>query len=972
MLLVASASARAAVPHGSSARVAADTLTAMPGAKLTKPLRIVAGLRWGQATPPFAWSRLAATGTWQAAWDQATGVPRRIWGSGIAAPGAMASAAVAEQVARQMLADHLGLLAPGAAIGDFQLVSNTSDGDIRSVGFVQLAGGHRVVGGQVSFRFKHDRLFVIGSEALPNVAFAVPKAKLAASALRARATTGLRAALALPNAPVTATGADLVLPLVTDDAVLGYRLVTPFTIDGGVDGRYAAYVDPASGDVVAVQQLNEYATGTVLYHGVDRYPDRGRIDYQARRAHEIVNDVPTTTSETGGLDWSPDSQAQLQTSIDGDLVTIVNKAAGGLAAIGAYTIDPGGQAVWDASGLVEDDAQVISYIDVNIVKDYVRNHVDATMPTLDEQIVVNVNIDQACNAFFDGKALNFFHRTDTCENTGRLQDVHFHEYGHRVHTAEIIEGVGNFDGAMSEGAADFLAVSITGDPGMGRGFFIDAMTGKETDKSLRNLDPIGSEWTWPTDVGEIHATGMIFGGTFWDLRKRLIGDLGDTAGIALVNKLYVGALRRAVDIPSSLIEVLATDDDDGNLANGTPHECAIRDIFSRHGMRTATGTVTAPGHLDENALSIGVVVEVTGLSANCTGDELTGATLTWTPPSTGIPASGSVAAIDVGANRFYAQLPLSPQNSVSFEMLATFTAGTALTLADNYADPFYQLYTGHTKTLYCTDFEDGDPFAAGWTSGTNVDMPSLWAWGTPTSGTTDPHAAYSGTHILALGLNGEYRPKEQTWVQMPEIDVGQYSDVRVQYRRWLAVEDSHYDQARVTANGTKAWQNSTQNIGDSSSRHHIDREWRFHDVSVSPYFFGHKLTVGWDLTSDEGLELGGWAIDDVCVVANPFSICGDGAKSATEDCDNGPDNVDAPDKCRTDCRLPACGDGITDLTEECDAGLAGSPTCSPQCKLIDIPSAGCCSTTGGGAGSLVLGGLVALLWWRPRRRATGR
>src|SRR6185295_3535930 len=98
-------------------RIAADTLTALPGAGLARPLRIAAGVRWAQAAPPASWTRFQAHagGTWQAAWDVATGVPKRIWGSGIAAPGASADPAIAERVARQVLADHVALLAPGAA-----------------------------------------------------------------------------------------------------------------------------------------------------------------------------------------------------------------------------------------------------------------------------------------------------------------------------------------------------------------------------------------------------------------------------------------------------------------------------------------------------------------------------------------------------------------------------------------------------------------------------------------------------------------------------------------------------------------------------------------------------------------------------------------------------------------------------------------------------------------------------------------
>src|SRR5262245_53017066 len=150
----------AAVPQRGAA--VGDELTALPAANVARPLRVQRQVRFDLGGA--AWQRFAATGAWSAAWDAATGVPNRIWGDGIPAPGANASAAIAEQVARRVLAAYLDLLAPGASVADFELVSNHSDGEIRSVGFVQRAGGLRVVGGQASFRFKRDRLYVIGSE----------------------------------------------------------------------------------------------------------------------------------------------------------------------------------------------------------------------------------------------------------------------------------------------------------------------------------------------------------------------------------------------------------------------------------------------------------------------------------------------------------------------------------------------------------------------------------------------------------------------------------------------------------------------------------------------------------------------------------------------------------------------------------------------------------------------------------------
>jgi len=963
--LLAATAADAAAPRTVSG-LRADALTAMPAAGVAKPLRAQRDVRWS-APASAAWRKLAATGAWRAVWDRATGVPNRIWGSGIASPGAMASAAVAERVARAALADHIALLAPGASPADFALVSNTSDGDIRSVGFVQSFGGRRVVGGQISFRFKRDRLFVIGSEALPGVALPPQiQTRMPSAAFRDQAASALRRQLGLAGAPVTPPGAEVVLPLVGDDAVLGYRVAVPLTIDGGATGRYLAYGDPATGAILAVQQMNLYDTATLRYHAIVRYPALPREDRPAPLAHIALDGVAQTTTTDGVLTLTGGAHT-LTTAVVGDLVTVVNKGTSGALATAQLPINDPGDAsvVWDPSAVVEDDAQVQTFLNVNRAKDFARE-LDPQLPTLGAAITANVNINQDCNAFFDGESVNFFHASTRCENTGRIQDVVFHEFGHSVHTAEIIDGVGAFDGAMSEGAADFFAVQITGDPGMGRGFFY-------TDQPLRDLDPPDSEARWPQDIGEIHKTGMIFGGTFWDLRKALIAAAvaaGQTEadGIALTEKLYIGALRRSTSIPTSLIEVLAADDDDGDLSNGTPHECAIRDAYGRHGLRTATGVIQAPDRLAQTTLAATVRIELSDLATRCAGDELDHAMLAWKPSDGTQPAAGMVTATQSTPTEFFAQLPLAADTTVLYQASIVFKDGSVLTLPDNLADPYYQVYEGETVPLYCTDFET-DPFAAGWTTGTNDSSPSPWVWGAPTAGATDPHAAFSGSHAMVQVLNGDYAPKSSSYVRMPPIDIGQWSDVHLQYRRWLAVEDSHFDQARVTVGGIQAWVNFTANMGDSSATQHIDREWRFHDVPVSGYQTGHRLDIAWDLTSDEGLQFGGWALDDVCVVANVNSVCGDGVVSAHEQCDDGPGNADVPDACRTYCQMPACGDQIVDKGEECDTGPTGDGICTADCKLVKPPSlGGCCSASRGAGGSWVLAVAVLGLALRRRRR----
>nr|HEX4314441.1 hypothetical protein [Kofleriaceae bacterium] len=975
LLLATTSTAFASGPH--RARVTADTLTALAAARINEPLRTYRDVAFATAAHAggAAWQRfLAHAGPkWQASWDTATGVPERIWGQGIAAPGSIADAAIAEQVARAWLAAHLDLLAPGAAASDFQLVSNSYDGNIRSVGFVQTAGGREVVGGQIGFEFKHDRLFVIGSTALPGVALpAEARARPARTDLLARATAQLQQQLALPSSPVVDRGGEVVVPLVSAGGVLGYRAAAPMTIDGGADGKYDAYVDLVTGEPIAVRQTNLYATGTVTYNGIDRYPARGRVTRPAPHAYVEIDGAMATTDDAGVVTWTSDDAQTLTTALAGDYVKVVDAVGSDSSA--QLALDPGGSVLWDESTDVPDDAQVNVYLDVNIVKDFVRTYVDADLPGLDKQLVANVNIAQDCNAFFDGTAINFFHATTSCQNTGLVQDVLFHEFGHDVHASEIIKGVGLFDSAMSEGVADTLAVNMTGDSGMGRGFFY-------TDNPLRELNPPKSEWTWPRDIGEVHQTGLIFGGTWWDIRTQLWKHLGPTDGEALLLELYVGALRRSVDIPSSLIEALATDDDDGDLSNGTPHECDIRGTYGNHGLRLESGYIDAQGATGEDLLTSQIKVRLTGVDDRCSSLRIVYVGYQARDGGSAALPSGQITATFFDADGVgsgsssplldaaYGQLPLALDGVTLYQPRMIWSDGGQSTLPDNLADPSYEMYSGETVPLYCTDFES-DPFAAGWTTGTGDGSPSPWAWSVPDgSGATDPPAAFSGQSALVQAPGGDYPANAISWAQTPPIDVGHYSDVRVQYRRWLAVEDSASDQATITANGSAVWMNAAAVAPQPSNLQHVDKEWRFQDVQLSTHFTGHQVTVGWQLASDPGLEFGGWALDDVCVVANPHSICGDGVQSATEQCDSGPANADAPDACRTDCTTARCGDGIVDTGEDCDAGSDnGRSACSTECRAQTIDQIGGCDAGGGGGtrGAMLLGLLVVGLLVRRR------
>jgi len=167
--------------------------TARPAA--AEPQLVAAG-RAPRAHRDVAWVRhgaldRAGMAGWTAIYDHDTDVPMRMWGPGQPAPGTMASPAAAEAWARDFLAAHLEVLAPGAAVADFVVVANqlSPSGDVRSVGFAQYANGVAVLGGAVSFAFKRDRMIMSGSTALPHVQIALART---GSPQRSRGVAGER------------------------------------------------------------------------------------------------------------------------------------------------------------------------------------------------------------------------------------------------------------------------------------------------------------------------------------------------------------------------------------------------------------------------------------------------------------------------------------------------------------------------------------------------------------------------------------------------------------------------------------------------------------------------------------------------------------------------------------------------------------------------------------------------------------
>ena len=895
----------------------------------------------GTTAPTALAANLGSLASWHQVWDRDTDVPLRMWGPSIGYFGSTANGNVAETAARAFLAAHLAVLAPGSSTTDFVLAANQLDqnGQIRTVSFFQYARGIRVEGGSIALDFERDHLVMVSSTALPNIDVRVPAMTLAPDAIEASAQAFL--ASESISSHVLGHGERVIVPMVFERGVrprtdIAYRVAETVSVAADREaGRWDVWVDANDGAPIARKSTLMFLSGTVKFDVPDRYPGATRTPQPAPNQTMMVNAVSVQTNASGLATWSGTSPGSVVPGLTGPFVAITNSS--GALASDTLSLADGGSVTWSHASEEPKDAQLSAFVFASQAKAFVKTKLAPGLAWLDQQLSVTVNESGTCNAYSTGDDLHFFPKDAQCENTGRIADVVYHEFAHSIHNNAIIPGEGQFNGSLSEGLADTMAVSITGDPGMGRGFFFTAA-------ALRNVNPpAGMEKKWPQDAdGEVHDEGEILGETLYALRTALENKYGTQAGFTKFLPLYYGIVQRATDIPSSYAAVILADDDDGDLSNGVPDQCAINTSFAAHGLYSAAQVfqTAKPPTRTGNTVSFMVPGAATSANADCPPPAVTNVTLTYqtrgaaTPSDIVLTANGAV---------YSGTIPAQASGSVTlYHVVVTLADGSKASFPDNRADPDYQMFTGDATMIQCFDFEAG---LQGWThSGTRDD----WEAGAPQGIGGDPTMAFAGTNVLGtdLSTDGQYHDSAMTTATSPSIDLQGHTNVHLQYYRWLGVEDGAYDQATIKANGTAVWTNfTTPGMNPMAEVNHTDKEWGFHDVDLTAAMTaGSPLTLTFGLTSDQGLALGGWNVDNVCIVAydaaNP-ALCGNGTLDTGETCDDG-NAID--------------GDGC-------------SATCQSEGTTMTSDGGGCCSAGTKPSGAIALSLLTVGLVLRRRRNS---
>jgi cysteine-rich repeat protein len=282
--------------------------------------------------------------------------------------------------------------------------------------------------------------------------------------------------------------------------------------------------------------------------------------------------------------------------------------------------------------------------------------------------------------------------------------------------------------------------------------------------------------------------------------------------------------------------------------------------------------------------------------------------------------------MSVDGSTYAATLPTQLDGAVlEYSVTVELSDGGHVRFPDNAADYYYQAYVGEVSRLWCADFEGG---FAGWTHSTTPSEADEWEVGTPAGRGGDPSSAHGGVGALGIDLthDGQYAAEMTTAVESPTIDLaGHTTGVHLQYYRWLRAEDGFFDRSTVRANGAEIWRSFASFRSADAQVHHLDKEWRFHDLDVSAQAAAGTIKLQFGLTSDGGLQAGGWTIDDVCLVvpAPPGPACGNGTVETGESCDDG--NTTAGDGCAASCQTePAGGDGGGGCSSTSSAPTGGS------------------------------------------------
>ncbi|HRP63200.1 MAG TPA: hypothetical protein PK400_07905 [Phycisphaerales bacterium] len=486
-------------------------------------------------------------------------------------------------------------------------------------------------------------------------------------------------------------------------------------------------------------------------------------------------------------------------------------------------------------------AEVNVYYHSNVVRDYTLAF-NPAYPIIANQteFTVNVNINQNCNAFYNGSSINFYTSGGGCSNTANSTVV-YHEYGHH-----LVNTGGSGQGAYGEGMSDCIAVIITDSPILGQGFQNNCAAG------LRNADNncLYQQPGCSTCGSAIHTCGQLISGCVWQTRNQLLATHPATyrniiSGLTINSiLLHTGT---AIN-PSITIDFLTLDDDDDDIFNGTPHYNQINAGFSAHNMPgpeidpikfeypNGLPSIAQPGSVTTFRVKVlplaHTPVANTGNLHYRIGNE----------PYT------TVSMALVGLNEYEASLPVAEcGGSIDFYVSALASNGATISNPRQAPSVFNSVVVA---TDIFESFVDDFSTDLGWIAGVPDDDATSGHWvrawpnGTTSGGQqVQPNAPFTGSACYITGQHpgggagANDVDNGKTTLVSPLIQLAEGEDAFISYWRWYSnhAGASPFNDVFVidiTNNDGASWVN-VETVGPSGPQ--VQGGWYFHEFRVSSF-----------------------------------------------------------------------------------------------------------------------------------------
>ncbi len=530
-----------------------------------------------------SWKNFASKANqWNVTFDEGNQLPHRASGPGIKLPTFSTEKELLNHFANTYLSDYQ------LPLNELELKSSTSNAKHNFYHFKQTHNGKEILNSDLYLKLsKQNDLIVFGLDVFKNI----PNVD-ATMDLNTAKTYAQRSIKGITN--VSANGVVKILP-VEGNQMYNYYPVYEITVEtmdeNNIPAKYYTLVNANSGDILYRQNLvmhfdhhptkttnpNLTLPGKVTanYFNLNSYAGAsvGSLGYV-----RITAQGQTFFADSGGVFNLPfgDPNVPAVFSLQG-LYSDCRVLNGSAPTMNVSLGQTQNNITFAAPATIK---HLTAYNAVNRIHDYMKSKFPA-FTTLDISMPTNIELTSGtCNAFYNGASVNFFAAGGGCLSTSEVADVVYHEYGHGINDQYYSTYGGNFNnGGMNEGYADVWGIGLTQNPVLGIGFFTNA-TG-----FVRRYDV--NKKVYPADlVGEVHADGEIIAGSWWDYGL----EIGNVQNMMDLFKSTYSALITAPNgqegklYSDILLEAITEDDNDNNIANGTPHFCQLIKAFGIHGI----------------------------------------------------------------------------------------------------------------------------------------------------------------------------------------------------------------------------------------------------------------------------------------------------------------------------------------------------------------------------------------------------